>query len=166
MRIIITSGTGEGPGRKAAFDAAVMDAGIGDYNIIPLSSVIPPNSEIVIAKPEKKASERGKKLYVVLSESYAEKKGRRAVAGLMWSVAAGGKGGGIFIEHSGDERGDVEKVLKESLDAMVEKRKGKFGAAESVYSSIACKRGTACSIVAAVYASEGWEENKYRRITY
>ena len=44
MKIIVTSGTGEGPTSLAAFDAALLDAGVANYNLICLSSIIPPGS--------------------------------------------------------------------------------------------------------------------------
>jgi arginine decarboxylase len=40
MRIYVTTGKGEGPTPLAAFDAALIDAGIPNYNLIYLSSVI------------------------------------------------------------------------------------------------------------------------------
>jgi arginine decarboxylase len=40
--IIITTGTAQGPTALAAFDAALLGAGVANYNLIPLSSVIPP----------------------------------------------------------------------------------------------------------------------------
>ena len=46
--ITITKGAGFGSYEKSAFDAALDDAGVANYNLIRLSSVIPPNSDIVI----------------------------------------------------------------------------------------------------------------------
>jgi hypothetical protein len=37
MIIRVTSGTGTGPTELAAFDAALLDAGVANYNLIPLS---------------------------------------------------------------------------------------------------------------------------------
>ena len=42
MTITLSTGTGEGPTPLAAFDAALVDAGVADHNLICLSSVIPP----------------------------------------------------------------------------------------------------------------------------
>jgi hypothetical protein len=44
LRIRLCSGSGEGPTPLAAFDAALMDAGVADHNLLCLSSVIPPNA--------------------------------------------------------------------------------------------------------------------------
>ncbi len=45
MKIKVTYGIGEGATKLAAFDRALFDAGIANYNLIKLSSVIPENSE-------------------------------------------------------------------------------------------------------------------------
>lgn len=39
MHIYVTTGTGEGPTPLAAFDAALINAGVANYNLICLSSV-------------------------------------------------------------------------------------------------------------------------------
>jgi arginine decarboxylase len=41
----LVSGTGEADTSLAAFDAALIDAGIGDRNLVELSSILPPNAE-------------------------------------------------------------------------------------------------------------------------
>lgn len=41
LDICLSSGTGEGPTPLAAFDAALPDAGVANYNLLCLSSVIP-----------------------------------------------------------------------------------------------------------------------------
>jgi len=46
VRIVVSRGTGEGPTPLAAFDKALLAAGVENYNLIRLSSVIPPGAEI------------------------------------------------------------------------------------------------------------------------
>ncbi len=47
MKIAITSGKAEGPSKLNAFDNALLNAGIGDVNLIKVSSIIPADSEFV-----------------------------------------------------------------------------------------------------------------------
>jgi arginine decarboxylase len=47
MRIQLVSGAGSARTQLAAFDAALVDAGISNYNLITLSSVIPAGAEII-----------------------------------------------------------------------------------------------------------------------
>jgi len=44
-RFFLTCGTGEGSTPLNAFDAALLDAGIGDLNIVKVSSILPPGCQ-------------------------------------------------------------------------------------------------------------------------
>ena len=46
--IVLSTGLGVGPTALAAFDAALLDAGVANYNLICLSSVIPPGRRCAI----------------------------------------------------------------------------------------------------------------------
>ena len=46
-RFFLTSGFGEASTGLNAFDAALLEAGIGDTNLIRMSSILPPNAEEV-----------------------------------------------------------------------------------------------------------------------
>ena len=69
LNIHLSSGTGEGPTPLAAFDAALMDAGVANYNLLCLSLVIPPNATIVRAKHRTPPDDYGRRLYVVMSQT-------------------------------------------------------------------------------------------------
>jgi arginine decarboxylase len=75
LDIHLASGTGEGPTGLAAFDAALMDAGVANYNLLCLSSVIPPNARIVRAKHRTRPDDHGRRLYVVMSQMRQSKAG-------------------------------------------------------------------------------------------
>jgi Pyruvoyl-dependent arginine decarboxylase (PvlArgDC) len=71
--IRLTSGFGTGPTRLAAFDAALREAGIANFNLILLSSVIPAGSELVdagaAAEPRSPPiGDWGDRLYIVLAD--------------------------------------------------------------------------------------------------
>jgi len=82
MKIFITWGSGDGPTEKAAFDAALFNAGIANYNLIPLSSVIPDNSEICVGKIDWNQKQHGYKLYVVLSYRIETRKDKESWSGV------------------------------------------------------------------------------------
>ena len=50
--IRLSTGVGVADTSLAAFDAALYEAGIGNFNLLPLSSVIPPGADIVQKQPE------------------------------------------------------------------------------------------------------------------
>ena len=96
--IIITSGKGNASTKLAAFDAALWDAGIANYNLIKLSSVMPPKSKLIVGSPENPQGKRvGDRLYVVLAEKREDKVGKEAWAGIGWVQAENGHG--LFVEH-------------------------------------------------------------------
>ena len=96
MEIRITSGTGSGPTKLAAFDSALLAAGIGNYNLVPLSSVIPPGASIVRDVPVDNDIEWGHRLYVVMAAQHETDPGLEAWAGLGWAQA---KMAGVFLSN-------------------------------------------------------------------
>src|SRR5689334_23537893 len=85
MKITITTGTGEGPTPLAAFDQALLDAGVANYNLIYLSSIIPPNSVIERGCYVTPPDEYGHRLYLVMASQRVEEPGTSAWAGIGWT---------------------------------------------------------------------------------
>jgi arginine decarboxylase len=71
MKIQITTGVGEGPAPLAAFDTALLSAGVANYNLLCLSSVIPPASIIERATYITPADKYGHRLYIVMAQEQA-----------------------------------------------------------------------------------------------
>ena len=153
MDIEISRGTGEGPTPLAAFDAALCAAGVGDYNLIILSSVIPPGSRIVISRHDPCVDDYGCRLYVVLSRADVEKPGESAWAGLGWTQGADGRG--LFVEEHGESEPGVRETIRVSLGAMIAVRGG-FGPICDEIAGVACHDAPACAVVVAVYCSAAW----------
>ncbi len=158
MKIHVTWGTGEGPTRKAAFDNALWSAGIANYNLISLSSIIPEGSEIVEEKINWNEREHGNRLYVVMSESYAETPGEKAVAGVGWVLENRKKGKGMFVEIHGKSREEVTEAVEKSLKSMATYRPEEYGDTNLKIAETECKSAVACALVVAVYKSEGWND--------
>lgn len=164
--IIIVKGTGCGPTRLSAFDAALEDAGIQDYNLITLSSIVPPGVTVKEGQYPRKKKDAGARLYVVLSRAYSQSKGLRAVAGMGWVLPPKGDESscGVFMEATGTSKSRVVEEIKTSLDAVSKRRFGKKASklAWCTQSSETCKnrKEVVCAIVAAVYAARGWNTKK------
>jgi len=158
MKIYVTRGTGSGKTKIAAFDRALWDAGIADYNLIKLSSMIPEGSDVVVEKPSLKKDEHGHRLYIVLSESYEDVPGKKAIAGLGWVTANRTKGKGIFIENAdGNDRKKITEYINETVKSMLSYRPEEHGPVRIEFSEAVCRGEIACALVAAVYKSEGWK---------
>lgn len=156
-KIRVTSGTGIGDTKLAAFDAALFSAGIANYNLIYLSSIIPEGFEPVTEKLSGNGSEEfGHKLYVVMASQKEDEVEKEAWAGIGWVMTEGEKRKGLFVEHTGADKHQVVNQIKKSLDNMTAYREGKFGEIQYEVIGITCHGKPVCAVVAAVYQSEGW----------
>lgn len=117
MRIAIVSGKDEGPTKLNAFDNALSDAGIGDVNLIKVSSMLAGNAEIQ-KMPKLKA---GVMVNCVLSEVTSDNSGDEITAVI---AAAIGEELGCVVEASGINRKSDEIVdeARFMVKYMMEKR--------------------------------------------
>ena len=151
--ITIRSGTGSARTRLAAFDAALLAAGVGNLNLVTLSSVIPPRSLVRREAPLLVAG-HGDRVYCVLATAYADVPGQVGWAGLGWTY--GEETGGLFVEHSGDTEEEVLEQIRLSLTDMGEQRGGHYGPVESVTAKACCSDRPVCAVVVAAYEVAGW----------
>lgn len=152
--IKITKGVGSGSTQLAAFDAALRDAGIANFNLIKLSSIIPQNSLLEKGIPVFSKDDFGKKLYIVISEKRESEKGREAWAGIGWVQAEDGRG--LFVEQHGAQESEVSRLITETLKDMMAGRDDNFGDIQSEIIGIACDKLPVCALVVAVYTVEDW----------
>lgn len=158
MRIVVASGVGEGPTHIAAFDAALFDAGVANYNLIQLSSIIPPGCVVERARYETPDAEYGRRLYVVMTRCHAHQPGAMAWAGVGWAQERPGDGRGLFVELHGESEQAVCAGLTASLEAMTARRERSFGPIQHQLAGIECRGRPVCALVVAVYASEEWND--------
>jgi arginine decarboxylase len=156
MKIQITTGIGEGPTPLAAFDAALLNAGVANYNLLCLSSVIPTGGIIQRASYFTPDHEYGYRLYVVMARHGAEQIGQSAWAGLGWTQERA-TGRGLFVELHGCDRGRVEHDIHLTLRTMINSRPLRYGPIESEVVGIECRGRPVCALAIAVYESQGWE---------
>lgn len=153
MIINITKGVGKGRTKISAFDNALNNAGIANYNLIYLSSIIPTNASVCKQKIEP-SKNMGNRLYVVLSHAYVSTPGEWAWAGLGWIVHPNG---GIFVEATGECESDINKYIKYSLEDMAEYRSYSNYNIDSEIIGIQCSRTISCALVAAIFQEETWK---------
>lgn len=156
MLITVATGTGEGPTPPAAFDAALMSAGVANYNLIYLSSVIPAGSVVERSKYLAQAREYGHRLYAVLARGQEHRSGTSAWAGLGW-VQERETGCGLFVELSGATRSEVEEAITITLESMMAKRGRAFGPIQRELAGIECQGTPVCALVIGVYESASWD---------
>jgi arginine decarboxylase len=158
MEINVTAGIGSGPTTLAAFDAALNDAGVANYNIIALSSVIPPNSEIKVHDRQltRLPGEWGDRLYVVMAEKRDDTPNAEVWAGIGWVQDEKTKKG-LFVEHHGSSEDSVRRDIKQSLEALMATRNVDFGPIHMKVAGSVCKHLPVCALVVAVYEPSSWQ---------
>ena len=158
MEIKIVSGKGDGVTELAAFDKALFVAGIANYNLLPLSSVIPAHSEIKdYGSLEYNDSEYGYRLYLVMAEKIESRIGKVAVAGIGWVKHPNNDNSGLFVEFGGESVEEVEDKITKTLTSMTSYRPEECGEIKMKITEITCEDKPVCALSAAVYKSEGWE---------
>lgn len=156
LRITVTSGTGHGPTPLAAFDAALRAAGVENYNLLSLSSIIPPGATVSRGHHDAPDSEYGHRLYVVLAQQREVEHNAEAWAGLGWTQETG-DGRGLFIEAEGESEGYVRRDIVDGLNHMMAARGRQYGPIDCEIAGIRCEDEPVCALVVAIYHAEGWE---------
>ncbi|TGZ76848.1 Pyruvoyl-dependent histidine and arginine decarboxylase [Ascodesmis nigricans] len=162
--ITVNTATGTGLTSLSAFDSALLSSGFGNYNLIILSSVIPPNSRLHLhssTPPTHLSNYHGDRLYCVRAVAWAEKVGEEAWAGIGWVVDKE-TGKGLFVEHhsmEGEE--DLRRLLDASLDGLVERRGERYDERGYVVVGAVCEEEgrPACALAIAVYETRPWSVN-------
>lgn len=124
MPIRVVWGTGTAPTGMAAYDAALADANVHNYNLVSVSSVIPADIDVEKVGTAPDLGPAGNRLTVV--EARASAAGPcHLSACLGWAETDGGPG--LFYEEAGKtDAGDVEQRVSAGLDAGKELRDWEF----------------------------------------
>lgn len=158
MKIQLSSAIGTGPTRLSAFDDALLKTGTANYNLIRLSSVIPPGSEIKVypKKIQTEPGQWGDRLYVVMAEERTHTPNTEAWAGIGW-VQDKKTGKGLLVEHEGFSEATVQQDIQDSLKALMKGRNVNFGKINMEIVGGVCHKEAVCALVIAVFQSADWE---------
>ena len=120
MPIRVAWGSGSAPTEMAAYDAALADANLHNYNLVSVSSVIPADAGVEAVGTAPDLGPAGNALTVV--EAHANTAGPgRASAALAW--AARGDEPGLFYEAAGETSpDDVESRVTAGIEAGLDLR--------------------------------------------
>ncbi|MFH0773287.1 MAG: pyruvoyl-dependent arginine decarboxylase [bacterium] len=163
MNIILSSGKGQGKTLLSAFDCALFDAGVSNYNLLILSSIIPPGAVIRQQKYKTPNEEYGHRLYVVMSENRSRESGRFIGAAVGWSQEEDGRG--VFVEHYSTENSEdavrslLEEEVKRSLTDLCRFRGFSFTQKKMNIKMCVTKvtDSPASVLVVAVYQAQSWD---------
>jgi len=121
--IRVVSGTGTGPTATASYDAALADANVHNYNLVRVSSVVPPGATVERVGTAPDLGPVGERLTVVEARATAPGPCTPA-ASLGWVQS---DAGGVFYEADGESVAEVERTVCEGLAAGRELRGWDFG---------------------------------------
>ena len=95
----LTKGKGVSKEKLTSFEMALRDAGIAEFNLVKVSSIMPPFCKIISKKEGLKKLSPGQILYVVLSESATNEHGRKVAASVGIAMPADRSRHGYLSEH-------------------------------------------------------------------
>ncbi len=157
-RLPVLAATATGSTQLAAFHRALTMVGVGSFNLIRLSSVIPPGAVVV---PQTGALPAvggwGDRLYCVYAEQRTSVRGEEAWAGIGWVQRRDG-GGGWLVEHEGGSEGFVTEAITTSLQDMTVGVEDAFTEPEMVVEGGHCHGEPVCALVIAPFAVSPWSE--------
>ena len=160
MKIYISEGLGVGPTELSAFDQALVHAGVANFNLLCLSSVLPAGSNVINAPSgHRPKGAWGDKLYVVMAEQRTSHPNQEAWAGIGWIQDPKTKQG-LLVEHEGHSETEVRNDITQSLDALAKNRGMKFGEKNVKVAGTKCVDSPVCALVVAVFESAGWQSAK------
>jgi len=117
----VVAGTGTGPTALSAYDDALRAAGVHDYNVVTVSSVLPAEAALREVGTAPDLGAAGGRLTAV--QARATTTDGPAVAGLGWAT---GSGAGIVYEATGERAAPVREELTAGLDAGTAMRERSF----------------------------------------
>ena len=110
-RIWVTAGAAEGATELNAFDNALREAGIGNLNLIKVSSIVPQGAEILQAPPR---ITPGSLVPTVYSEIHSDTAGETICAAL--GIGIGRDSHGMIFEYHATSREVAERVVTRMVE--------------------------------------------------
>ncbi len=154
MKLYLAKAVGRGSTKLAAFEAALIGAGVANSNLIRLNSVIPPNSEIVEVERCSFAQEEGwgDRLY---AEQRTSVPGEQIWACVGWSQDRETVCG-LFVEHEGVREQDVTKQIAASLRDLQAIRGPDLGPIHTCVIGAMYSGSPTCALVVCGCGTEPW----------
>jgi len=98
-RLFLTKGIGRHREKLASFELALRDAGIEKYNLVNVSSIYPPDAEIVEREEGLSLLSPGQIVFCVMSRAESNEPGRRIAASIGLAIPQNRSVHGYLSEH-------------------------------------------------------------------
>lgn len=148
-KVCLVAGKADCKTKLSSFDAALMDAGIHDYNLIPVSSILAKGTKIVEGFGEK--IEKGSFVPAVLSACHSNKKGEGVIAVIGAAMLKSGIG---FVVELSESNATVERIkerINNKFELIAKARKTEIDG--EIHFAVAehTVKEYGCAVAAAVY---------------
>ena len=119
-KFFLTSGVGVHKDQLSSFEAALRDAGLAPFNLVSVSSILPPGCKKVTWQKGLKELSPGEIVFVVLARNHTNEPNRLVAASIGCAIPANRKRYGYLSEHHpfGETRevsGDYAEDLAASM---------------------------------------------------
>jgi len=123
-RAFLTKGVGRHREKLSSFEAALRDAGIARFNLVRVSSILPPGCKVITAKSGLAQLQSGEIVYCVMAENATKEPHRLASASIGLAVPGDRNRHGYLSEHhsfgqTDEEAGDYAEDLAAQMLATV-----------------------------------------------
>ncbi len=98
-KVFFTKGVGRHTSRLGSFERALRDAGIAQFNLVEVSSIFPPNAEIVSKEEGLKYLKPGQIVFVVMAKNSSNELNRMISASVGLAVPKDRSKYGYLSEH-------------------------------------------------------------------
>jgi len=146
-KFFLVSGSSEGFSLLNAFDGALMASGVGDTNLVRMSSILPPGCEEV--KPPPVPMPQGALVPVAYASLYSDVPGEIISAAVAIGIPKDVNCAGLIMEYSArEEEHVVVKQVRKMVEKGMEMRKREIK--EIMYISATYKIGSIGAVFAGV----------------
>ncbi len=119
-KIFFTKGAGKHKDQLASFEVALRDAGISQFNLVTVSSILPPNTKFVSREEGLKDLNPGQIVFVVLARMATNEPNRLVVSSVGAAIPADNSQYGYLSEHhaygeTAEKAGDYAEDLAASM---------------------------------------------------
>ncbi len=138
-KVFFTKGVGVHEDAFLSFELALKDAGIKDFNLVRVSSIIPPNCKVI--EKEKGLSElrQGQIVYCVMAKMTSNSAGKTVYASIGAAIPDNTKLNGYLVEDHGCCESDSMDTGKHAKDSAVYLLETSYDVMAAVKTNVAVK---------------------------
>ncbi|MBI2450031.1 MAG: arginine decarboxylase, pyruvoyl-dependent [Candidatus Nealsonbacteria bacterium] len=119
-KFFLTSGVGVHKDQLSSFEAALRDAGLAPFNLVSVSSILPPSCKKITWQKGLELLKPGEIVFVVLARNHTDEPNRLIAASIGCAVPANNKRYGYLSEHhpmgeTREKAGDYAEDLAASM---------------------------------------------------